>query len=226
MRKLHPLFLPELQPLLVTPEDFSNLQSSCASLALAWEKAVLGEGEQSKVGSSFQFLHDNGLLYRKCISSKPPEKVGQPSLVVHKDCRPVILSVAPECPLAGHFSHRKTEQKIMEHFYWPGRGADIRFVCISCDKWQRMFAKGRVPPVLLKPFPIITEPFSRVVIDLVGPLSPPTSEAHRYILSLVDFATWFPKAVPLKETYTISVAEALVVVFSRRYSHREKLSNS
>lgn len=109
MKKLHPLFLPELQPLSVTPEDFSNLQS-CASLAQAREKAVLGEEEQSKVESSFQFLHDNGLLYRKCISSKHPEKVGKLSLVVHKDCRPVILSMTHESPLAGHFSHRKTAE--------------------------------------------------------------------------------------------------------------------
>ncbi len=63
-------------------------------------------------------------------------------------------------------------------------------------------------PVPLKPMPIITEPFSRV-----GPLTPPSSDGHRYILTLIDFATGFMEALPLKEIDSISVAEALMVIF-------------
>ena len=88
-----------------------------------------------------------------------------------------------------------------------------------------MSAKGRVPPVPLQPLPIITEPFSRVAIDLVGPLSPSSSEGHRYILTLIDFATGFPEAVPLKDIDTVSVAEALLAIFSRVGIPREILSD-
>jgi hypothetical protein len=73
--------------------------------------------------------------------------------------------------------------------------------------------------------PILTEPFSRVSIDLVGPISPPSSEGHRYILTLIDFATGFPEALPLKEIDSISVAEALMVIFSRVGIPREILSD-
>lgn len=76
-----------------------------------------------------------------------------------------------------------------------------------------MSGKGRVRPVPLKPFPIINEPFSWVAVDIVGLLSP--SEGHLYnILALVDFATGFPEAVPLKEITSISIAEALLSIFS------------
>lgn len=84
---------------------------------------------------------------------------------------------------------------------------------------------GRVSQVPLQPMPIITEPFARIAIDLVGPLSPPSSAGHRYILTLIDFASGFPDAVPLKDIDSISVAEALLAVFSRVGIPREVLSD-
>lgn len=80
-------------------------------------------------------------------------------------------------------------------------------------------------PLPLKPLPIITEPFSRVAIDIVGPLSPPSSEGHRYILTLIDFATGFPEAVPIKEITSIDVSESLLSIFSRVGIPREILSD-
>lgn len=225
LKRVHPLVLPELQPLTVTPEEFGRLQESCPTLAVLRDKANSGEKEHSRDGSTFVYPRSNGLLYRKCVTSKHTEKVGKLALVVPKDCRPVILSVGHENPLAGHFSHRKTGMKIGDKFFWPGMGADIRDYCRSCDICQRMAAKGRVRPVPLHPLPIITEPFSRVAIDLVGPLSPPSSDGHRYILTLIDYATGFPEAVPLKEIDTISVAEALLSIFSRVGIPREVLSD-
>ena len=48
---------------------------------------------------------------------------------------------------------------------------------------------------------------------------------HRYILTLVDFATRYPEAVPLKTIDTETVAEALVNVFSRVGVPEEILSD-
>ncbi|XP_076039591.1 uncharacterized protein LOC143024613 isoform X1 [Oratosquilla oratoria] len=225
MKLIHPLALPALQPLSVTPDNFSLLQSSCETLSAARAKAASGEIDRTRNGSTYQFVKTDGLLYRKCLTSNRPDKVGKSTLVVPRDCRPVILSIAHESPLAGHFSHRKTELKVAEQFYWPGMGTDIRTFCRSCDKCQRFSAKGRVPPVPLQPMPIVTEPFARVAIDLVGPLSPASSDGHRYILTLIDFATGFPEAVPLKDIDSISVAEALLTIFSRVGIPREILSD-
>ncbi|XP_076044813.1 uncharacterized protein LOC143027412 [Oratosquilla oratoria] len=214
MKRIHPLALPALQPLSVTPDKFGLLQSSCEKLSAARAKADSGEIDQMENGSTYQFVKMDGLLYRKCLTSNRPDKVGKSTLVIPRDCRPIILSIVHERPLAGHFSHRKTELKVAEQFYWPGMGTDIRTFCRSCDKCQRFSAKGRVPPVPLQPMPIVTEPFARVAIDLVGPLSPASSDGHRYILTLIDFATEFPEAVPLKDIDSISVTEALLTIFS------------
>ena len=59
--------------------------------------------------------------------------------------------------------------------------------------------------------PRIDVPFRRVV----GPLKPRTHSKNRYILTLVDYATRYPEAVPLSSTDTETVAEAPVCIFSR-----------
>lgn len=86
--------------------------------------------------------------------------------------------------------------KIADKFFWPGMSADIRDFCRFCDVCQRMTPIGR--PVPLHPLHIITEPFSRVAIDQVGPL-PPSSEGHRYVLTLIDTVIGFPEVVPLRK---------------------------
>ncbi|WP_353804766.1 DDE-type integrase/transposase/recombinase, partial [Acinetobacter baumannii] len=63
--------------------------------------------------------------------------------------------------------------------------------------------------------PLIDRPFKRVALDLIGEIRPPSEEGHRWVLTLVDYATRYPEAVPLKKIDTETVAEALVDMFSR-----------
>lgn len=62
--------------------------------------------------------------------------------------------------------------------------------------------------------PIISEPFHRVVVDIVGPL-PKTKSGHKYLLTLLCPATKFPEAIPLKEATSVEVVDGLLAVFSR-----------
>lgn len=71
----------------------------------------------------------------------------------------------------------------------------------------------------------MTEPFSRVAINIVGPLTPASSQGHKYILTLIDFATGFPDALLLKDIDSVFVDEALLVIFSRVGIPREILSD-
>jgi hypothetical protein len=98
--------------------------------------------------------------------------------------------------------------------------------CRTCDICQKTSQKGRVPPVPLVKMPTIDEPFKRVTIDLIGELKPASARGHRYVLTLVDVATRFPEAVPLKSIDSISVAEALVSIFARMGCPVEILSDN
>ena len=53
-----------------------------------------------------------------------------------------------------------------------------------------------------------------VAVDIVGLIAPPSEAGHRYILTLVDYATRHPEAVPLKKISTEAVAEATLDIYS------------
>ena len=55
---------------------------------------------------------------------------------------------------------------------------------------------GQPPPGSM---PLIDTPFKRVVVDIIGPIAPPSEAEHWYILTLVDYTTRYPEAVPLKK---------------------------
>ncbi|XP_068250702.1 uncharacterized protein [Palaemon carinicauda] len=97
--------------------------------------------------------------------------------------------------------------------------------CRSSDACQRMVDKGRVKKVKLGRMPLIQEPFQRVAVDIVGPIEPRASDGSRYILTIVDYATRYPEAVALKNVDSVTVAEALLSVFSRVGIPKEVLSD-
>lgn len=213
--RIHPLVVPNLNPINISPSEFAVMQNDCPTLKEVKNKLQNKTVEKKVDGSEFLFIKENGIIYRKCIKPGKSNKLGKKVLVVPLDCRKTILSIAHEAPMAGHFSHRKTEMKICESFFWPGAPWDVRNFCRSCDQCQRMGYKGKVKPVPLCKVPVFTEPFSRVAIDIVGPLNPSSAAGHKYILTLIDYASGFPEAVALRDIDAISVSEALLEIFSR-----------
>ena len=73
--------------------------------------------------------------------------------------------------------------------------------------------------------PLIDTPFQRVAIDIIGPIHPISEKGNRYVLTLVDYATRYPEAVPLRNIETITVAEAMVEIFTRVGIPREILTD-
>jgi hypothetical protein len=65
------------------------------------------------------------------------------------------------------------------------------------------------------PLPVITEPFSRIAIDIVGPLPICPKSQNRFILTVLDLATHYPEAIALHEHTAPTVAKALTTVFSK-----------
>ena len=82
---------------------------------------------------------------------------------------------------------------------------------VMCAKEQR----GNVKKVPLGSMALIDTPFKRVAVNIVGPLAPPSEAGHRYILTLVNYATRYPEAFPLKKITTEAVAGALLDIYSR-----------
>ena len=189
----------------VDREKLKQMQRDDESLQKYWEKddvVVRGQAENS-------FEVKGGVLYR--VYKHPHVNGGKPL----KQLTNRIMEVAHGSIVGGHLGIKKTVYKIQSAFYWPGIQGDVTRCCKSCDVCQKTVNKGSVPRVLLEKMPLIDKLFKRVAIDLVGPIGPPSEDGHRYILTLVDFATRYPEAIPLKNIDTETVAEALVDIFSR-----------
>lgn len=209
----------------VDKASFPRAQQECTSLKSAWN-AYENDLPTSHRGRSVKYKVIDNLLYRVCEISKDPTEVGDKQLVVPKSYRPQVLELAHEGLFAGHFSHRKTAGKIYKKFFWPGIGADVERFCKSCEACQKFTHKGRVKPVPMSNMPLMSEPFSKFAIDLIGPIAPMSNRKHKYILTIIDCATRFPEAIPLREIDTISIAESLVEVFSRVGVPNEILSDN
>ena len=125
------------------------------------------------------------------------------------------MSVNHESAFSGHLGAKKTEFRILPNFFWPGLPQDVIRFCRSCDVCQRTVKRGSVKKVPLGSMPLIDTPFKRVAVDIVGPIAPPSKAGHRYILTLIDYTTRYPEAVPLKKITTEAVAEAILDIYSR-----------
>ena len=65
------------------------------------------------------------------------------------------------------------------------------------------------PPVApLKPIPAFGEPFSRVIVNCVGPL-PRTRTGNVYTLTFMCASTRFPEAIPLRNIKAVTISRAL-----------------
>ena len=206
----------------IHPKDFADAQQSCQSLekirqSLETEEEILCRGRV------IRYVRENGLIHRKCISSKDDRDVGRKQLIVPLKYRDSVMKLGHESLLSGHFSSRKTTDRILHKFFWPNAGADITRFCRSCHSCQKFGAKAKKVP--MSKMPIISEPFSRIAIDIVGPITPATGRGHKYILTVIDLATRYPEAVPLRNIDTVTVAESLVEIFCRVGVPREILSD-
>ena len=206
---------------IVDKNELVRLQREDKSLEKYWDRRdikVKGEQEVS-------FEVKDSVLYRSY--KHPYVNGGKPirQVMVPTPLRRQLMEVAHGSIMGGHMGVKKTADKIQKAFYWPGIQGDVSRHCRSCDICQKTVNKGSVPKVPLQKMPLIDMPFKRVAIDLIGPISPPSEEGHRYILTLVDYATRYPEAVPLKNIDTETVAEALVDFFSRLGIPEEILSD-
>ena len=170
------------------------------------------------------FFYRDKVLYRKW-SPKPKSDRSEgddaekwstvTQIVVPFEYRQRILKIGHDIPLAGHLGVNKTRDRILKNFYWPGIFGDISRFCRSCDSCQKtskkIFKRDRAKLVKV---PIVDVPFSKIAIDLIGPLIR-TSKGNKYCLVIVDYATRWPEAIPIPSMDADIVADGLIDLFSR-----------
>ena len=83
----------------------------------------------------------------------------------------IFFNLAHETPMSGHLGVNKTYHKILNHFFWPGLKSEVSQHCKSCHTCQMVGKPNQtIPKAYLQPIPAFDEPFSRIIVDCVGPL--------------------------------------------------------
>ena len=105
----------------------------------------MAAGKTSRVVEGF--YEENGLVHRKWLPPGRTEDIVIDQLVLPSQCRRQVLELAHSVPLAGHLGQKKTEQRILQRFYWPGVHRDVASYCKQCAECQK--SSMRVGLVLL-----------------------------------------------------------------------------
>jgi hypothetical protein len=72
--------------------------------------------------------------------------------------------------MAGHLGRKKMLDRVLQLFYWPGVFCDAQDHCSTCPQCQKSSTRG-VKKAPLVPLPIMDEPFKRITMNIVGPLT-------------------------------------------------------
>ena len=212
--------LPGLSSVHIPLPDLSG-ESGRASLIVEQQgdpslERLMGLAEKRERGYAF----DEGVLvhYTEDELADPYTR-----LVVPKGRRQRVLELGHCNLLAGHFGVKKTFAKIAKSFVWPKMWIEVKAFVKSCAGCQRA-ARNNMAKAPLHPLPVVSEPFSKVAIDIVGPL-PRSTSGYKYLLTFMCLYTKYPEAIPLKRVDNITVLEGFIEVFSRHGFPREILTD-
>ncbi|XP_053872984.1 uncharacterized protein LOC128831041, partial [Malaclemys terrapin pileata] len=206
------------------PTDFCRDQRADPTLRRAYEQLASVDGTILDPQRAAQWPHfelRQERLYR--VEKDPRTGDIRTQLLVPRCHRRAVMKLAHDVPAAGHLGHDKTLARILGRFFWPGVYQDVKDYCKSCPECQ-LAAPAQTPKAPLVPMPLMETPFERVAVDLVGPL-PKSSAGFQYILVMMDYATRFPEAVPLRNISARTIAMELVKIFARVGLPRELLTD-
>ncbi|KAF8778761.1 Gypsy retrotransposon integrase-like protein 1 [Argiope bruennichi] len=194
-------------PFKITQEEFSKAQMDCGTLEECRERVNKGhEGFKKEKGLFFRVTKDH---------------LGNPrsQLIVPKKFRPAILEMCHESTSA-HLGVTKTKDRALKYYFWPNCVKDIENYVRSCDPCQRIGKPREKTKAPLKLVPVISEIFSKLNIDCVGPL-PISEKNNRYLLTAMCMSSKYPDAIPIEDLTSITVINAMLNVFSRMGFPRE-----
>ncbi len=173
---------------------FAKEQLGDERLKYCWTQVRIVEGKdtQPPPHPTPHFVVQNGLLY--CIAQRRGEEAKL--LVVTRSKTETVIELAHSHPMAGHLGAQNTIQRIRDLSTGPA------------------WTPRTPPPTPLIPLLIIEVPIERIGMDLVGPL-PKSARGHEHILVIVDYATRYPEAIPLRKATSKAIAQELFLLSSR-----------
>ncbi|XP_063601112.1 uncharacterized protein LOC134777204 [Penaeus indicus] len=203
-----------LPDFVVDKKELVKFQMGDESLTGCWSEAKRNGGENDV---TIGFYVHGDVLMRKWRPVDVPVSDHwevRKQIVVPKEYREHVIALSHDSYLSGHLGVRKTTDRLLTHYYWPNMKKDVSVYCKTCEICQRVGKPNQViKPAPLKPIPAFCKPFSKIVIDCVGPL-PRTRKGNCYLLTIMCASTRFPEAIPMRSIHSKNIVRELVRYFS------------
>lgn len=153
---------------------------------------------------SQDFILQQDILYKIQPGENRHYKIALPESLL-----PRVLQDFHCSPLqGGHFNSVKTYKKISERFYLKNLRKHVEQFVKICDSCQKRKNLPQKPIGLLNSIPPTLTQFSRIQVDIIGPLI--CSQRYKYILSVTCASTKFAFTFPLIDANAQSVAKCLL----------------
>ncbi|GFR95429.1 zinc finger protein [Elysia marginata] len=107
-------------------------------------------------GKVVSFEKVRGIVYRRY--EDPGHSMSIKQMVLPKSMREYVMSVAHDSLTEAHLGIRRTKDKVLGNFHWPGVDGDVTRYCRSCVVCQQTVKKGIVPRVPLEKVPLVDSP--------------------------------------------------------------------
>ena len=171
---------------------------------------------RNEINKSPSFYYESDLLMR---FYRPPKRSSEDTwsekhqIVLPHSVRNSVMEIAHDA-YGGHLGVHKTYNKILNCFFWPNMKKDVAQFVRTCHVCQISGKPNQViPKAPLQPILVPEEPFSKIIIDNVGPL-PKTKRGNQYLLTILCPTTRYPIAIPLRNISAKNIANALMKVFT------------
>ncbi|XP_050026918.1 uncharacterized protein [Dermacentor andersoni] len=135
----------------VTPEQMKRDQQRDTTLRKFFQLHREQRSGKCKGGGSFNIRVRDGLLYREYVPDSGSSTV---QLIVPRQHRSKVLHLAHCGLMPGHLAKKKTADRILANFFWPGVHEDTRRFVASCDICQKTASSGSVGRAPLKKIPL------------------------------------------------------------------------
>ena len=128
--------------------------------------------------------------------------------VVPKELRDEVLRMMHDCVLAGHLGRKKTEQKLLQRFYWYQVRDDVKLWVTKCEVCQMNKIPPKRPKAPLGNM-LAGAPLDRMCTDVLGPF-PTTQRGNRFILVVTDSFTKWTEIFAIKNETAETCAEVIL----------------
>ena len=156
---------------------------------------------------SYEYCINDGLLCRRI---KRFNHIRLVPVVPKNKIKDILMAYHNTSMNGAHFGKDRTYYKIRDRYYWSGMYQDIVQHIRSCPNCSINKCSRKKPTGHLNSVNPPEGVWENLAMDFVGPITPPSSSGHKYILVITDLLSKYVIAKETRDNSALSAAKVLL----------------